>query len=457
MKKMFKKAAVAALTAVMTLSSVIASPVTVKADGWEADFSYASADWSVSVWGAADDGSQAAASTTVTGAGTYSMTIDTAAAAAAANLTEGAGAVVFVIDIMAGVDALTAQNYRVSDLKLKVDGNDFAIDTSKIVTGDIEEKGNFRIELYNAYGPTCVSEQYDATVSPFEPSTLTTSQSIDVEFTLVETEDPAYDADGKSIKYVGLASDGNATTGGEEGEADASGDATTFDPAGSYNAYFGLQSPSWTYRDAWNSETTGIGTETWGDYVINNDSGNTYGKVTDAVVSGNGTYTVSLTDIGTVFADEFADNVDGLDKFRILMITTNIPKSDEVKITDVKLIMDGKTVTTYEEAFLDPDDEQYCKILVQNEWNADLKETLPFYNAPTESIEMQFTIEGFAADNPDAQPEVETPAKPAATTAADDAEKDGNNNVVIIVVVVVVIIAVVVVALVLSKKSKKAE
>ncbi len=156
MKRMFKKIATTALATVMALSAVVAlNPTTVKADGWEADFSYADADWSPSVWGAADDGSQADASTTVTGAGSYSMTIDTSAAA-------GEGVMVFVVDIVVGQENLAAQNYRVSDLKLTVDGSEFAIDTSKIVTGDIEEKGNFRIELFNAYGPTAVSEKYDA-------------------------------------------------------------------------------------------------------------------------------------------------------------------------------------------------------------------------------------------------------------------------------------------------------
>ncbi len=454
MKRMFKKIATTALATVMALSAVVAlNPTTVKADGWEADFSYADADWSPSVWGAADDGSQADASTTVTGAGSYSMTIDTSAAA-------GEGVMVFVVDIVVGQENLAAQNYRVSDLKLTVDGSEFAIDTSKIVTGDIEEKGNFRIELFNAYGPTAVSEKYDASVSPFDPATFTTSQSIKVDFTLEETDEPAYDADGKSIKYVGTTANNGGTVAGDDSSDDtASGE---FDPNGSYNAYFGLQSPSWTYRDAWDSETTGKGTDSWGDFVINNDSKEKYGKVTDAVVSGNGTYSVSLKEIGDVFSKEFADNADGLTNFRILMVSTDIPMSDSIKVTDVKLIMDGSVVTTYKDAFLDPDSTDYVKILVQNEWNPDLKETLPFYSAPTDSIEIQFTISGFENDNKDAVVETPTTKAPAGdgepeTSAPADDKENGGNKTMIFVIVVVVLVAVVAIVLVLFSGKKEEE
>lgn len=436
MKKMFKKVLTTAFAAVMALSAVVAvNPSVVKADDIVADFSLADADWSLQVWGAADDGSQAAASTVITGAGSYSMTIDTTAGAE--------GAAVFVIDIPFTKDALTAQNYAVSELKLTVDGTELALDTTKIVYGDIEEKGNLRIELFNQWGPTALSEKYDASVSPFDPATLKSNQSIKVDFTLVESAEPAYDADGKAIKYIGLN--------GAAAAPDAPVEVPEFDPAGKYNAYFGLQSPSWTYRDAWNHESNGLGSANWGQWVINNDSAETYGVVTDAEIAGNGTYSVTLKDFGDVFVNEFANNADGLDKFRILMITTDIPVSEQIKITDAKLILDGKTVKTYKEAFLDPDSKDYVKILLQNEWNPDLKETLPFYNAPSKSIELKFTIEGFNYDNEDQKEDTtKAPANPS-----NDNNGGGLDPVVIVVIVVAVVAIVAGAVVVLGKKNKK--
>ncbi len=446
MKKNFKKFLTVALASVMTLGALIGSPVKAEAAEATAKFSLADADWNPQVWGDQDS-----AQTTVTGAGSYSMEIVP---------TDGAtfeGATVFVVDIEYGdKEVLTAQNYRVSELKLTVDDAEFPIDTTKIVTGDIEEKGNFRIELFNAYGSTAVGEKYDATVSPFDPATLKASKSVKVDFTLVETDEPAYDAEGKSTKYVGLAGNSGTVSDSEDTETDV----PEFDPAGKYNAYFGLQSPSWTYRDPWNSDN-GIGSENWGQWVKNNDAGTTYGTVTDAKVEGNGTYTVSLTGFDNVFADEFANNVDGLDKFRILMITTDIPLSDSVKVTDVKLIMDGKTIETYEEAFLDPDETDYVKILIQNEWNEDLKDTLPYYPAPTKSIEFQFTISGFSYDNPDAKADDATDTTDTEktddpsddNTSTDDADKENNNILPIIIGVVAVVIIAGVVVVVMKKKK----
>ena len=80
----------------------------------------------------------------VTGDGTYTLT-STAVA--------GAGDFgVFVIDF----DQMYA-NYpdAVATLdKVEVDGAEISVDASKILYGDIEEKGNFRIDIYNMYSDT---------------------------------------------------------------------------------------------------------------------------------------------------------------------------------------------------------------------------------------------------------------------------------------------------------------
>ena len=234
---------------------------------------------------------------------------------------------------------------------------------------------------------------------------------------------------------------------------------TAFDASGSYNAYLGIQTPNWTYRDAWNS-ANGIGSDSWGQFMVNNDSGEQYGVVTDAVVEGNGTYTVSVTDFGTVFADDFA--AAGQDYFNLLYISTDIPKTDDVKVTDVTLKVDGKTIQTYADAYLDEDDAEYVKILIQNVWNEDVA-TIAYYNAPAESVEMSFTISGFDYDAEQeavveeattAETPVETTVEAAASTEKE-ASSSSNTTVVVVVVICVVVVAAIVVAVVLGKKKNK--
>ncbi|MBQ8107982.1 MAG: hypothetical protein IJ129_04470, partial [Ruminococcus sp.] len=89
--------------------------------------------------------------------------------------TQGKGVQVFVID-------MEGEYERLADLQLKVTGitvNDQWVpfeydvekdmDYDKIVYGDIEEKGNWRIDIYNAWGKTTTSEKFDEAVSPFNP------------------------------------------------------------------------------------------------------------------------------------------------------------------------------------------------------------------------------------------------------------------------------------------------
>jgi len=118
--------------------------------------------------------------------------------------------------------------------------------------------------------------------------------------------------------------------------------------------------------------------------------------------------------------------------------------------------MDGKTIKTFGEAFLDPDEKEYVKILFQNIWNDDVKE-LPFYVAPTSSVEMKFTISGFSYDNEAAGEEQTTPAPttPASNVPADEAPSGNILPIIIAVVAAVVVVAVVVVLVLKKKKANK--
>ena len=222
--------------------------------------------------------------------------------------------------------------------------------------------------------------------------------------------------------------------------------AVQFDPKGTYHAYLLLQTPNWTFRDAWNS-ANGIDSDKFGNFIYGNETNEKYGLVTDAEIKGNGTYTVSVTDFGSIFADDFKTG--NQDYFNILGVSTDIPVNDTVKITDVKLVVDGSTRHTYKEAYLNPDDTEFLTVLVQNRWNDDVKE-ISYYPTPATSLEIKFTVSGFDYDNEAQATEAPTEAP---TQAPAPAPQSSSSTVVIVVAVVVLAVAV---ALVITgKKNKK--
>ena len=222
--------------------------------------------------------------------------------------------------------------------------------------------------------------------------------------------------------------------------------AVQFDPKGTYHAYLLLQTPNWTFRDAWNS-ANGIDSDKFGNFIYGNETNEKYGLVTDAEIKGNGTYTVSVTDFGSIFADDFKTG--NQDYFNILGVSTDIPVNDTVKITDVKLVVDGSTRHTYKEAYLNPDDTEFLTVLVQNRWNDDVKE-ISYYPTPATSLEIKFTVSGFDYDNEAQATEAPTEAP---TQAPAPAPQSSSSTVVIVVAVVVLAVAVVLV--ITGKKNKK--
>lgn len=105
------------------------------ADEFTAKLGFADMSWSFQDWDS---------STTVTGDGTY--TIETSALAGSPDFG------VFVIDIE-GMYAANPNATAVLD-KIEIDGSELSFDAGKIMYGDIEEKGNFRIDIYNQYSDT---------------------------------------------------------------------------------------------------------------------------------------------------------------------------------------------------------------------------------------------------------------------------------------------------------------
>ena len=247
------------------------------------------------------------------------------------------------------------------------------------------------------------------------------------------------------------------------GKVAEAGEVTTdnggFDPNGEYNVYFGVQTAAYSFRNAWN-DNYGLGTPEFDQITgwSGNDEVVRTGTITDAVIKGNGTYTVSLTGV------DFADDAETLN---LLFLSTDIPLDSDVKITDITVKMGGKKVYDFDESYQDPDTKDYIKTLLINAYNDAFKADNEFAYTLSAGmdIEITFTVSGFGYDNPDAAPSGDssatettqasetTTAAEAATSAGAEASQGGVSvGVIIAIVAAVVVVAAIVVVAVKKKK-----
>ena len=244
----------------------------------------------------------------------------------------------------------------------------------------------------------------------------------------------------------------------EAGEA--AGNDGAFDPNGEYNVYFGVQTAAYSFRNAWN-DSYGLGTPEF-DQITGwngNDEVVRTGTITDAVIKGNGTYTVSLTGV------DFADDAETLN---LLFLSTDIPLDSDAKITDITVKMGGKKVYDFEESYQDPDTKDYIKTLLINTYNDAFngENEFAYTLSAGMDIEVTFTVSGFAYDNPDAVPSGDTTpvettaasttqaANQATTTAGADAASQGGVSVGVIIAIVAAVVVVAAIVVVAVKKKK---
>ena len=256
--------------------------------------------------------------------------------------------------------------------------------------------------------------------------------------------------------------------------------------AGVYNAYMGIQSQNYTFRDDWSNTSTGLNgvdhPEAFAgmSFLDNGTWVKKAGTFKDVVIEGNGTYSVEVTDLAWD---------DGSESLNLLFVSTDIPNTGEVSFTNVVVEFDGKKVFTQAEALLNPESKDYAQLVIRNIWNSDAKTNLEG-SMPSSTAKITFDVSGFNYDNPNAtvaeptpEPTVapveptaaptETPVEPtaapteapAATTAptaapttapADvDTDAEGGMSPLVIVIIVIAVVAVVggVVFVVMKKKK----
>lgn len=271
----------------------------------------------------------------------------------------------------------------------------------------------------------------------------------------------------ESMEVTFTVSNFGVSAGGTDaGEAAGSADV---DLDGKYNAYIGFQSPSYSFRNAFDDATYGRDTEYFNQITgwdASNNAVTIPGTLTDTVIDGNGTYTISANGIEFA-ADDFASQ----DHMNLIFISTDIPNTGAITISDIKLNINGRDVST--NPIVSPDSVDYLNMLIQNIWNDDVA-TIGYYEVPVTDINITFTVSGFNYDNPDATGDAEAaPADDASaseTAPADtqtddtdevsaidtgaDASASGVNPVVVVVIVVVVVAVAAGVVVVLKKKKE---
>ncbi len=271
---------------------------------------------------------------------------------------------VFNVDMMELITKAAAKGMtpKVSDVHLYLDDVELKLDASKLQMGDLEENGNFRIELYNIYGKA--------------------------------KDDPALDKTKLSYKDEARVTFKVVM---EEGTAPTPTTEPSTAPANSYNVYLGYQTNTYAFRDAWDNDTYGLNSKeldyksevgSWKD----GDLVKTKVDIQDAKIDHNGTYTVSISGMDLTAADS--------ETYNMIFLSTDVPIGmKDLKFTDVSLSVDGGTPVTYaKELPIKPDSsKKYYFYLLINDANygeAAAEHKTADVGMAKKSISVTFTVSG---------------------------------------------------------------
>ena len=190
-----------------------------------------------------------------------------------------------------------------------------------------------------------------------------------------------------------------------------------------YHAYIGIQTPVFSFRNAWSDSMYGKETDYFNQVTgwEGSDAVTRPGTFTDATITGDGTYTVSVDglDFG---ADEFASQ----DYMNLIFVSTDIPR-DAVEISNVVLDVDGSQPSI--SPLISPeDDDRYTTIAIQNIWNEEIK-TIGYYKTPMSSIKVTFTVSGLGeASSETTDSAADTSSDDSATTSDTGSSDAGTAN-----------------------------
>ena len=214
--------------------------------------------------------------------------------------------------------------------------------------------------------------------------------------------------------------------------------------ASAYNGYILVQNTVYSFRNGWNDASYGkdadndafdhmtmnaasIDEGTYPDYDDNYDydiGSYLIGSFTDANITGEGTYRVSVND--------FDWTLDGATSFNLLEVSTDLPVSEGWVCTSITAYVDGVAVQTIENPVNhDGDKAVYVQPTIVNIYG---KQDYTYTGGyPKESLEVEFTIakEGGAAAET-AATTATTGDVDAATTSSKGSPDTGVNDVAVV-------------------------
>lgn len=252
--------------------------------------------------------------------------------------------------------------------------------------------------------------------------------------------------------------------------------AAAFDPAGTYKAFVGFeQTGSWRFHgeianegagllNGSDLEEAGLNYET--DVVRAHEGTEKIDGVVEGVeLKGNGTYTAKITGLNGSL-ESVPEGCSQSDmKMSMVFLTTTLPADakDKVKFTDVSFKVDGNEIALPETQFFKPEtlEKGYINLVMIDTYAKDQGE----YDSPElaipphDSMEITFTVSGFANDNPDAVPATPTPEpkkEDVSSTVTDDDDNEGGSSVNpgVIAGIVGAVVVVAGIAIVVTRKKK---
>ena len=264
-----------------------------------------------------------------------------------------------------------------------------------------------------------------------------------------------------------------------QGAEPAGSNAGPVDLDGTYNAYLCFQTPTYSFRNNFDEPSYGRGVigDDGTEYFMqvtgwdaDNNAVKRAGEFKDVVIAGNGTYTVSVD--GLDLAGDFASQ----DHMNMIMLSTDIPNTGEILISDVSLKVDGKSVDLPDGSQeLNKESVNYMQIQLESVYSKGDIAQIGAYSVPMTSMEITFTVSGFnytktvvtepeiteapaATEAPKATEAPATTQAPSTTDApaADDTVKTqekSNTGLVVGIIIAGIVVAGVFTFLVLRKKK----
>ncbi len=333
---------------------------------------FADSAWTNQYWGV-DDSAVKATNVNVTGEGEYTVALDFSA-------VEGGAAKDLAFAALGLANGeIQYPGYCMDITSIKVNGEDVAFTEGFTTTDD---KITTRVNFYNEW----VSDLPD------------TARTSDADLTGVSAimVDKAAFAEVKNIEITFKFVKGAAPAAAAEEEGAGLSQAELDELlAKDYNAYMGVQTASYIFRNEWSDASYGLNSEANPGFFnrltgwdADSNAVDYGGSFVDAVITGNGTYTVSLTTGEMGFGSD--------EKYNLLFVSTDFPTAlineGHVVISDAKIkIGEGKTIE-YTEVDCEGD---YARLLFVNSYGTteDIGCTVPGPNTP---ITVTFTVDGLA-------------------------------------------------------------